>query len=90
MRNPMNGSMRDPFGSMQGFINQFQGFMQNPIQSIIQSKLNLPQNWMQNPKGAVQSLMNSGTMSQAQFNQLQQTAQQIQNNPQFVQMFGKR
>lgn len=75
----------DPFGSMQGFMNQFRGMMQNPMQFMMQRKLNLPQNWMQDPRGAVQQLMNSGQMSQSQFNQLQKMAQQIQQNPQFAQ-----
>lgn len=77
--------MLDPFGSMQGFMNQFRGFMQQPMQMMMQKKLNLPANWMQDPRGAVQQLMNSGAMSQEQFNQLQRMAQQIQGQPQFQQ-----
>lgn len=79
--------MRDPFGSMQGFMGQFQGFMKNPMQFLMQKKLNIPQNInpMQNPQAAIQHLMNSGQLSQEQYNQLQQTAKQIQNNPQFQQ-----
>lgn len=79
--------MTDPFGSMTGFINQFRGFMQNPLQFLMQRRLNLTQDVMQNPQAAVQQLMNSGQMSQAQFNQLQQMAKQITNSPQFAQMF---
>lgn len=78
----------DPFGSMQGFMSQFNGFLQNPMQFMVQKKLNLPQNWMQNPQGAIQQLMNSGAMSQSQYNQLRQMAGQIMNNPQFSQMMG--
>lgn len=77
--------MTDPFGSMQGFMNQFRGFMQNPMQMMMQKKLNLPANWMQDPRGAVQQLMNSGAMSQSQFNQLQQISGQIMQMPQFQQ-----
>lgn len=80
--------MTDPFGSMQGFMNQFRSMMQNPMQYMIQKKLNLPQNWMQNPQAAVQQLMNSGAMSQDQFNQLQQMATRIQQDPMFSQMMG--
>lgn len=79
--------MNDPFGSMGGFINQFRSFMQNPMQFLMQRRLNLPQDALQNPQAAVQQLMNSGQMSQAQFNQLQQMAKQIAGNPQFGQMF---
>lgn len=81
--------MTDPFGSMQGFMGQFRGFMQNPMQYMMQKKLNIPQQFANNPQGAIQYLMNNGKMSQAQYNQLQQMAQQIQNNPQFQQMLNK-
>lgn len=81
--------MFDPFGSMQGLIGQFQGFMQNPLQYLMQKKLNIPQNMANNPQAAIQHLMNNGQMSQSQYNSLRQMASQIQNNPQF-QQFIKR
>ena len=80
-------TMNDPFGSMGGFLNQFKGFIQNPMQFFAQRKMNLPQDVMQNPQAAVQQLLNSGQMSQSQFDQLQKMAQQIAGNPQFMQMF---
>lgn len=82
--------MRDPFGSMQGFLGQFRGFMQNPMQFMMQKQLNLPQNInpMQNPQAAIQHLMNNGQLTQEQYNQVQQMARQIQNNPQFQQFMG--
>ena len=80
----------DPFGSMQGFINQFSGFMRNPVQAMMQSRLNIPQNLVNNPNNAIQYLMNNGQMSQGQYNQLQQMASKIQQNPQFMEMFGRR
>lgn len=82
----------DPFGSMQGFMGQFQGFMQNPMQYMMSKKLNLPENInpMQDPQGAIQYLMNNGQMNQQMYNQLQQMAGQIKQNPQFMQMFGGR
>ena len=84
--------MFDPFGSMQGLVNQLNGFMANPFQFMMQKKLSLPQGIdpMQDPQGAIQYLMNNGKMSQAQYNQLQQMAQQIQRNPQFIQMMGRK
>lgn len=78
--------MSDPFGSMQGFLSKFRGFMQNPAQMLMGR--GLPQNAMQNPQAVVQQLLNSGQMSQEQFNQLQKMAKQIQSNPMFSQMFG--
>lgn len=79
--------MNDPFGSMGGFLNQFRGFVQNPVQFLMQRRLNISQEALNNPQAAVQQLMNSGQMSQTQFNQLRQMASQIANNPQFAQMF---
>lgn len=78
-----------PFGT---FMSQFKGFMGNPMQMLMQNKLNIPQNLANNPNAIIQHLMNSGVMSQEQYNQLKQTAGQIQNNPQFQQMMngGKR
>ena len=78
--------MPDPFGSMQGFLNKFRGFMQNPVQML--SSRGIPQNAMQNPQAVVQQLLNSGQMTQDQFNQLQRMAKQIESNPMFTQMFG--
>lgn len=78
-----------PFGT---FMNQFRGFMGNPMQMLMQNKLNVPQSMANDPNAIIQHLMNSGVMSQEQYNQLKQTAGQIQNNPQFQQMMngGKR
>lgn len=83
--------MKDPFGSMQGFMSQFQGMMQDPMQYFMQKKLNLPQNInpMQNPQAAIQHLMNNGQMSQQQYNQLQQMAGQLMQQPQFQQFMGQ-
>ena len=75
-----------PF-DMNAFLGQFRGFLSNPMQYMMQRKINLPQNAMQNPQAAVQQLMADGKMSQAQFNQLQQMAKQIQSNPMFAKMF---
>lgn len=77
--------MNDPFGSMNGFINQFRSFMQNPAQFFIQRQI--PQGALDNPQATVQQLLNSGQMSQAQLNKLQQIAGQIQRNPLFGQIF---
>ena len=80
--------MTDPFGNMQGFMNKFKGFMNNPMQFMMQSKLNIPQEYQNDPNGAIQYLMNSGQLSQAQYNEANRMAKQIQNNPMFQQMMG--
>lgn len=79
--------MNDPFGSFSGMMGQMRNFMANPMQYMMQRRLNLPGNInpMQNPNAAIQYLMNNGQMSQQQYNQLQQMAQAVQQNPQFQQ-----
>lgn len=54
------------FGNMQNFMNQFNQFKQNFGN--------------QNPQQMVQQLLDSGKMSQQQFNQLSQMANQIMGN----------
>lgn len=53
-----------PFGNMANLMNQFQQFRAN---------------FQGDPRQKVQELLNSGKMSQQQFNQLSQLAQQFQN-----------
>lgn len=71
--------------SFNQFFNNFRGFMGNPMQMLMQNKLNIPQNMSNNPNAIIQHLMNSGQMNQSQYNQLKQIAGQIQNTPQFQQ-----
>lgn len=81
----------DPFGSMKNMLGQFQGFMKNPMQYMIQKNLNLPQNInpMQNPQQAIQHLMNNGQLTQEQYNWAQNMSKQIMSNPQFQQFVGQ-
>ena len=53
-----------PFGNLNEMINQFNEFRTN---------------FTGDPKEKVQELLNSGRMTQAQFNQLSQMATQFQN-----------
>lgn len=46
---------------------QFNMFMQNPVQFLLQRKINIPQEYANNPQGAIQYLMNTGQMSQEIF-----------------------
>ena len=57
--------------------NQFQLFKSNPISFLSQREVNIPQQYMNNPQGAVQYLLNSGIMSQEQYNQISQIASQF-------------
>lgn len=55
-------------------LNKTSGF--NPAQ-MMQSIAEFRRNFKGDPKQQVQQLLNSGAMTQAQFNQLSQQAQQI-------------
>lgn len=53
---------------------QFDVFMRNPAQFLLQRKINIPQEYASNPHGAVQYLMNTGKMSQGMFEYLRNQA----------------
>lgn len=57
--------------------NQFNSFMQNPLQYLTQRKINIPQQFQNDPHGAVDYLIKNGQMSQSQLNNLMQRAQQM-------------
>lgn len=57
--------------------NQFNTFMQNPFQFLLQRKINIPQEYANNPQGAIQYLMNTGQMSQQTFENLRSRATQM-------------
>lgn len=72
----MNRQMRrtDPFGSRQKMMEQYGQFQQNPMQYMAQRNLNIPQQYANDPDGALQYLMNSGNLTQQQYNFAQQFA----------------
>ena len=57
-------------------FNQFGGQQNNPIQQLVTNARQLKQT-IQNPRAEVERLLQTGAMSQAQFNQFSQIAQQI-------------
>ena len=69
------------------FINQFRSFMQNPTQFLMQSRLGLTPEMLQDPQQAIQQLMNQGKITQDQYNWAVNQANQIKNNPQINQYF---
>lgn len=77
--------MTDPWGSIQNFIGQFQGFMKNPAQAV-QQRLGIPQG-MTDPDKMIQHMMSTGQLTQEQYNAARSAAGRIQNNPMFRQMF---
>ena len=58
-------------------MQQFAEFQKNPFQFLVQKNVQIPQEYQQDPKGAVQYLLNNGKMSQNQFNQLNSIANQM-------------
>lgn len=80
--------MKDPFGSMGGFVNQFRVFMQNPIQFLRQRNIIIPPQYANDPNLSIQYLMNIGSMRQNQYNDFRHVSDDIQYNPQFMQMMG--
>ena len=75
--------MMDPFGNMQNMLGQFQGFMSNPMAYMMQCKLNIPQEYMNDPNKAIQHLMNTGKVSQQQYDWAMREAQKIMDNTEF-------
>lgn len=63
--------------AQQGMMGQFNSFMQNPMDYLLQRKINIPQQYMNDPHGAVEYLLNNGQMSQEQLNSLMKRAQQM-------------
>lgn len=62
--------------------NQF-GRQNNPLEQIAQQAIEFRKQFSGNPRAEVERLLQSGQMSQAQFNQYSQIAQQV------AQMMGK-
>lgn len=57
--------------------NMFGDNMQNPFADIIQQAKELQKTFQGNPRDEVQRLLNSGQMSQDQFNELSKQAHQV-------------
>ena len=67
-------------------LNEFQSFMSNPIQFMAQRKLNIPQQYLNDPNGAIQYLMNSGRITQDQYNKAVNMSNQLQKDPNFMKL----
>ena len=72
-------SLPGPLGAVSDLIQKFNRFRQNPLGALLSSGVNVPQNVGNNPEAIVNYLRNSGQMSEEQFNQLNQMANQFQN-----------
>lgn len=76
-------SIFDLFGGVNNMMTMFQTFAKNPMKYLISQRLNVPQNIQNDPQAIVRHLMNSGQMSQSQFNDLNQFAKQLQQKYKF-------
>ena len=73
--------------NLKALFNMYSQLMQNPNQFL--SQLNIPNEYANDPQGAIQYLMNNGKITQDQFNMANNQLKQLQNNPLFKQMFNK-
>ena len=73
--------------NVKALFEAYTQLMQNPTQML--QKLNIPQEYANNPQGAIQYLMNNGKITQEQYNMANNQLKQLQNNPMFKQLFNK-
>lgn len=66
--------MMNSINNLMWMFSQFRG---NPMQFLMQHRLNIPPQYANDPDGAIQYLMNQGQMSQSQYNQVMQMYRQI-------------
>lgn len=71
--------------NVKALFEAYTQLMQNPTQML--QKLNIPQEYANNPQGAIQYLMNNGKITQEQYNSANNQLKQLQNNPLFRQYF---
>jgi len=71
--NPLFEQLNGP----NSLMGQFQSFMQNPIGYLIEKKINIPQQYMNDPHQAVNYLISSGQMDQQTLNSLRTKAGQM-------------
>ena len=83
MRNLFGGGQGNgfsgPFGAISNLIQRFNQFKQNPLGALMGLNINVPQSLGGNPEAIVNYLRNSGQMTEEQFNELSQMANQFQN-----------
>lgn len=67
------------------FMNSFNQMMQNPQQYMMQ-RFGIPKDIAGDPDKIIEKMMNEGRISQYQYNEARNMAQQIQQNPMFRQL----
>lgn len=67
MSNPLYQQL-NPQINNQGIQNQYQLFMQNPVQFLASRGYNVPMGIQNDPKAIIQNMLNNGMISQGDFN----------------------
>lgn len=83
MRMPNQGG-QNPMQRMIQMLTMLPQFMQNPIAAMIGSGLNIPDNVRGNPQAMTNFLLNSGQMTQEQYDTVAPLANMAQN------LFGRK
>ena len=71
--------------NIKALFQAYTQLMQNPNQFL--QKMNIPTEFANDPNKAIQHLMDTGRISQEQFNSANNQLKQMQNNPLFKQLF---
>ena len=71
--------------NVQNLLSAYSQLKQNPTKVLQQ--LNIPQEYLNDPQGAIQHLMSTGKVSQQDYNNARNQLNQLQNNPLFKQYF---
>lgn len=66
--------MNNPFGNMGNMMQMLGQLKQNPMALLQRARLNVPAN-LSDPQQMIQHLMNSGQITQQQYDQARQMAQ---------------
>ena len=73
--------------NMNNLIGMFRQFQSNPTQFFRSRGMNISQDMLNDPNKIIQQMMNTGQLSQEQYQQAQNIARNIQNNPMFQNFF---
>lgn len=71
-------------GNMMQMLGMLPKFMQNPMAAMMECSMSIPENIQGNPQAITNYLLNSGQMTQEQYNTVAQLANMAQG------LFGKR
>lgn len=67
----------NPFSNMQYIMMEYNNFRNNPMQWLSNHNVSNPQQSLQNPQSAVQTMFNNGMVNNQQMNQIMNMAQMM-------------